>query len=179
MIMKETTVRKCSSIGMFLCAAYVLVCIGANVYVSGDMWDYSRAVYSMSGGTEDVMYMGWSLKEVNIILVALIAVSATSFIIPHSAYFMRLRKTGKYSFWLFDVSGSWAKVFSLLYTLLGLSLMFSLFMMVTRNGNDGAMVGEMVDREKSEGLLYFVYIVLLTPIYWISGLLLWLLRRKS
>ncbi len=176
--MKEATVRNCSTIGIFLCVTYVLVCIGATIYISGDMWDYSQAIYSMSGGTEDVMYMGWSLKEVNIVSIAFIAVLAISFISPYFAFFKRLRETGKYSFWLFDVSGNWAKAGYLLYTILGLSLMFSLFVMVTRNGNDGAVLGEIVDREKPEGLLYFAYIIIMSPIYWISGVVL-LLKRKS
>ncbi len=175
--MKEASVKKLSVLGMVLCVGYVLVCIGATIYISGDMWDYSQAIYSMSGGTEDVMYMGWSLKEVNIVSIAFIAVLAISFISPYFAFFKRLRETGKYSFWLFDVSGNWAKAGCLLYTILGLLLMFSLFMVVTRNGNDGAMLGEVVDREKSEGLLYFVYIVIMSPIYWISGLVLWLKRK--
>ncbi len=152
-----------------MCVAYVLACIGANIYVSGNMWDYSQAVYSMSGGTEDVIYMGWSLNGTDIIMIALVTVLAISFISPYYAFFRRLRETGRCDFWLFDVSGNWAKAGCLLYTLLGLSLMFSLFMMVTRNGPDGAVVGEIVDMEKPEGLLYYAFIVLLTPVYWISG----------
>ncbi len=176
--MNERNVKRYSVLGMALCVAYVLICIVAQIDISGNVWDYSEADYSMSGGMDNVRYMGWSLEEVDIASVILIAALAISFIIPYLAYFMRLRLDGRFSFWLIDVYNGWSRLGCLLYNLLGLSLLFALFMMIISNGDYGAVVGELTYRDGGE-LLYFVYIVFAAPVYWISTCIIRFFRKPG
>ncbi len=166
----EIEVKSYSVTGMVLCIVYVLLCIGIQISVSGDVWDYSRADYSMSGGIDDVMYMGWFWAEVSVASVVFAALVAVSFILPRFAYFLRLWKTGSYDFWLIDVHSNWAKAGCLLYDFINLSLIFSLLMMIVSKTNYGVLEGEVVHRNDGE-LLYFIYMVFVAPVYWVASLI--------
>lgn len=119
MAAKNVINKTVACVGLALCLVYVAASVICAINYSG------MEIESLGGNSDYMRLMGWSWDEVSWSKVLLVALFAVSVAFPWIWYFRDMWVTGRYRFWIFDVKSVTGKMWSILYVVLNILVLFT------------------------------------------------------